>query len=86
MRTGTMLAGYRFDSLIGEGATGAVHLAEDTKHELRVTVKAYKLPAARGVQKLDPSCRGALVFVDEAAEQVAAAHLKSPRRRLRSEA
>jgi len=53
VRTGTMLAGHRFDSLIGEGATGAVHLAEDTKHELRVTVKAYKLPAARGVQKLD---------------------------------
>jgi hypothetical protein len=32
------------------------------------------------------SCRGALVFVVEAAEQVAVAHLKSPRRRLRSEA
>jgi hypothetical protein len=32
------------------------------------------------------SCRGALVFVDKAAEQVAAAHPKSPRRRLRSEA
>jgi hypothetical protein len=46
VRTGTVLAGYRFDSLISEGAMGAVYLAEHTTHELRVTVKAYKLPAA----------------------------------------
>lgn len=44
MRTGSVLAGYRFDSLIGEGAMGAVCLAEDATHELRVAVKAYKRP------------------------------------------
>ena len=46
VRTGSVLAGYRFDSLIGEGAMGAVCLAEDATHELRVAVKAYKPPAA----------------------------------------
>ena len=28
---GTILAGFRLESLIGEGAMGAVYLAEDTK-------------------------------------------------------
>jgi serine/threonine protein kinase len=46
VRTGSVVAGYRFDSLIGEGAMGAVCLAEDATHELRVAVKAYKPPAA----------------------------------------
>jgi tRNA A-37 threonylcarbamoyl transferase component Bud32 len=35
----TMLAGFRLESLIGEGAMGAVYLAEDTKRGGRVAVK-----------------------------------------------
>jgi predicted Ser/Thr protein kinase len=36
---GTILAGFRLESLIGEGAMGAVYLAEDTQRGGRVAVK-----------------------------------------------
>jgi serine/threonine-protein kinase len=36
---GTVLAGYRVESLIGEGATGAVYLAEDLSRGGRVALK-----------------------------------------------
>lgn len=36
---GTILAGFRVESLIGHGATGAVYLAEDTKRGGRVAIK-----------------------------------------------
>src|SRR5919198_4889323 len=39
VRTGTMLAGFRIDSLIAEGATGIVYLAEDTRRGGRVALK-----------------------------------------------
>jgi Protein kinase domain len=39
LRTGTMLAGFRVDSLIGEGAMGSVYLAEDTRRGGRVALK-----------------------------------------------
>ena len=37
--TGTILAGFRVESLIGRGATGAVYLAVDTKTSQRVALK-----------------------------------------------
>ena len=37
--TGTVLAGFRVESLIGQGATGAVYLAEDTRTGDRVALK-----------------------------------------------
>ena len=37
--TGTMLAGFRIDSVIGEGAMGTVYLAEDTLRGGRVALK-----------------------------------------------
>ena len=37
--TGTILAGFRVESLIGRGATGAVYLAVDTKTSRRVALK-----------------------------------------------
>ena len=39
VRTGITLAGFRVDSLIGQGAMGAVYLAEDTKVGERVALK-----------------------------------------------
>jgi serine/threonine-protein kinase len=39
VRTGTVLAGFRIDSLIGEGAMGSVYLAEDTSRGGRVALK-----------------------------------------------
>ena len=36
---GTILAGFRVESLLGHGATGAVYLAEDTKRGGRVAIK-----------------------------------------------
>jgi serine/threonine protein kinase len=36
---GTVVAGFRVESLIGEGAMGAVYLAEDAKTGRRVAVK-----------------------------------------------
>ncbi len=36
---GTLLAGFRVESLIGQGATGAVYLADDTKDGDRVALK-----------------------------------------------
>jgi serine/threonine protein kinase len=38
-RPGTVLAGFRIDSLIGEGAMGTVYLAEDTRRSGRVALK-----------------------------------------------
>src|SRR5215207_8220298 len=37
--TGTVLAGFRVESLIGQGATGAVYLAADTRTGQRVALK-----------------------------------------------
>ena len=37
--TGTILAGFRVESLIGRGATGAVYLAVDTETSQRVALK-----------------------------------------------
>src|SRR5205823_3004185 len=39
VRTGTVLAGFRVRSLIGEGAMGAVYLAEDTERGGLVALK-----------------------------------------------
>jgi len=39
VRTGTILAGFRIDSLIGEGAMGAVYVAEDTRRGGQVALK-----------------------------------------------
>ena len=39
IRTGSVLAGFRIDSLIGEGAMGTVYLAEDTRRGGRVALK-----------------------------------------------
>jgi serine/threonine-protein kinase len=39
VRTGTVLAGFRIDSPIGEGAMGTVYLAEDTRRGGRVALK-----------------------------------------------
>jgi ABC-type transport system substrate-binding protein/tRNA A-37 threonylcarbamoyl transferase component Bud32 len=39
VRTGTVIAGFRVDSLIGEGAMGAVYLAEEVATRRRVALK-----------------------------------------------
>ncbi len=39
VRTGTVLAGFRIESLIGEGAMGAVYLAEDLARRDSVALK-----------------------------------------------
>lgn len=39
IRTGTVIAGFRVESLIGEGAMGAVYLAEETRTGRRVALK-----------------------------------------------
>ncbi|HEU0248766.1 MAG TPA: serine/threonine-protein kinase [Gaiellaceae bacterium] len=39
VRTGTVLAGFRIESQIGEGAMGAVYVAEDTRHGGQVALK-----------------------------------------------
>jgi predicted Ser/Thr protein kinase len=45
--TGTVLAGFRLDSVIGEGAMGTVYLAEDTKGGGRVALKLLAPELAR---------------------------------------
>jgi serine/threonine protein kinase/ABC-type transport system substrate-binding protein len=45
--TGTVLAGFRVESLIGEGAMGAVYLAEDTRTGERVALKVLAPELAR---------------------------------------
>ena len=45
--TGTVLAGFRVESLIGEGAMGAVYLAEDTSSGRRVGLKVLAPELAR---------------------------------------
>ena len=47
MSTGAVLAGFRVESLIGEGAMGAVYLAEDTKGGRRVALKVLAAELAR---------------------------------------
>src|SRR4029453_14883290 len=39
VRTGTVLAGFRIESRIGEGAMGTVYLAEDTQRGGQVALK-----------------------------------------------
>ena len=39
VRTGTILAGFRVESLLGEGAMGTVYLAEETSSGRRVALK-----------------------------------------------
>src|SRR5947208_3495951 len=47
VRTGAVLAGYRLKSLLGEGAMGAVYLAEETTTGRRVAVKLLGPELAR---------------------------------------
>ena len=44
---GSVLAGFRLESLIGEGAMGSVYLAEDTKRGGRVALKVLVPQLAR---------------------------------------
>src|SRR5579884_3545579 len=39
IRTGTAIAGFRIESLIGEGAMGTVYLAQETRTGRRVALK-----------------------------------------------
>jgi predicted Ser/Thr protein kinase len=45
--TGTILAGYRVGSLIGEGAVGAVYLAQDTRTGSQIALKLLTPELAR---------------------------------------
>ena len=45
--TGAVLAGFRVESLIGEGATGVVYLAADTRRGGRVALKVFAPELAR---------------------------------------
>ena len=47
VRTGSLLAGFRMDSLIGEGATGTVYAAEETSTGQRVALKLLSPELAR---------------------------------------
>src|SRR6266705_3275381 len=47
VRTGTVIAGFRVESLIGEGAMGAVYLAEDVTSGHRVALKLLAKELAR---------------------------------------
>jgi ABC-type transport system substrate-binding protein/predicted Ser/Thr protein kinase len=47
VRTGTLLAGFRVDSLIGEGAMGTVYAAEETRSGHRVALKLLSPELAR---------------------------------------
>jgi ABC-type transport system substrate-binding protein/tRNA A-37 threonylcarbamoyl transferase component Bud32 len=47
VRTGTVIAGFRVDSLIGEGAMGAVYLAEEVATGHRVALKLLAPELAR---------------------------------------
>jgi hypothetical protein len=53
-----------------------VYLAQHDVEDVTIEKLRWLLGKARGVQKFD-SCRGKFVFVDEAAEQVAAVYMKS---------
>src|SRR5207244_5516363 len=47
VRTGTVIAGFRVDSLIGEGAMGAVYLAEEVGTGGRIALKLLAPELAR---------------------------------------
>src|SRR5690348_12258271 len=47
VRTGTVLAGFRVESLLGEGAMGRVYLAEETATGRRVALKVLAAELAR---------------------------------------
>src|SRR6266566_993158 len=47
VRTGTVIAGFRVDSLIGEGAMGAVYLAEEVGTGRRIALKLLAPELAR---------------------------------------
>ena len=47
VRKGTVIAGFRVDSLIGEGAMGAVYLAEEVATGRRVALKLLAPELAR---------------------------------------
>src|SRR5213592_965828 len=47
VRTGTLLAGFRVESLLGEGAMGSVYLAEETNSGRRVALKLLAPELAR---------------------------------------
>ena len=47
VRTGTVIAGFRVSSLVGEGAMGAVYLAEDMRRMRRVALKVLAPELAR---------------------------------------
>ncbi|MDQ3162837.1 MAG: serine/threonine protein kinase, partial [Actinomycetota bacterium] len=59
LRPETVVAGFRVDSLIGQGAMGAVHLAEDTETGRRVALKLL-------VPELTEDARFRLRFTREA--------------------
>ena len=47
VRTGALLAGFRVESLLGEGAMGTVYLAEETSTGRRVALKLLAPELAR---------------------------------------
>src|SRR5690349_13806601 len=47
LATGTEVAGFRVESLIGEGAMGAVYLAEETTSGRRIALKVLTPELAR---------------------------------------
>src|SRR2546427_7813559 len=47
VRTGAVLAGFRVESLLGEGAMGSVYLAEETATGRRVALKLLAAELAR---------------------------------------
>src|SRR5213596_3633076 len=47
VRTGALLAGFRVESLLGEGAMGTVYLAEETSSGRRVALKLLAPELAR---------------------------------------
>src|SRR5207253_3742412 len=47
VRTGTVLAGFRVESLLGEGAMGTVYLAQETRTGRRVALKLLAPELAR---------------------------------------
>ena len=64
VRTGTVLAGFRIESQIGEGGMGTVYLAEDTRRGGEVALKVLVRDLAedeRFRRRVDERLRRALI-------------------------